>query len=145
MSNNLRTLLQTCLIAAATVTATHALADGIPGEPPAPGPVEVRRAPDCVGDLPQAYTIVLEGFTGREMMLIEEYLAAFHCYDHMRPLQVTYRHAEYWYEAQTEPMRLYQSSRSMLRAMHLTGNVQFTGSVMRIIKFGAHAEDPETK
>ena len=144
MSTKLRTLLQTCLIAAASLTASHALADGIPGEQSEAD--KIQRAPDCVvGALPQAYTVVLDGFTGREMMLIEEYLAAFRCFDHMRPLQVTYEHAEYWYESQTDPMRLYQSSRSMLRAMHLSGNVQFTGSVMRIVKVGAHAEEPDTK
>ena len=141
MSTKLRTLLQTCLIAAASLTASHALADGIPGEQSEADRVQVH----CVGALPQAYTVVLDGFTGREMMVIEEHLAAFRCFDHMRPLQVTYEHAEYWYESQTDPMGLYQSTRSMLRAMHLTGNVQFTGSVMRIVKFGAHAEESDTK
>jgi hypothetical protein len=132
------------LIATASLTTSHALADGIPGEQS--DKVQVQRAPDCVvGALPQAYTVVLDGFTGREMMVIEEHLAAFRCFDHMHPLQVTYRHAEYWYESQTDPMGLYQSTRSMLRAMHLTGNVQFTGSVMRIVNFGAHAEESDTK
>src|SRR6516225_1903937 len=87
MSTKLRTLLQTCLIAAASLTASHALADGIPGEQSEAD--KIQRAPDCVvGALPQAYTVVLDGFTSREMMLIEEYLAAFRCFDHMRPLQV---------------------------------------------------------
>jgi hypothetical protein len=149
MNPKLRTLLQTCLIAAASVTASHAMADGfgITGEPDAKG-VQVQRAQplaqDCVG-MPQAYTVVLDGFTSRETMLIEEYLAAFRCFDHMRALQVSARYSEYWYESQTDPLRLYRNSRTMLRSMHLAGNVQFAGNVMRIVKIGSRAERLDTK
>lgn len=87
----------------------------------------------CV-NLPTAYVVRLSGFSAGEVQAIEEYLRAFGCYLHHRPVRATASQAEYWYETRADSARLNRNMRLMLEHMSTTGQVSFAGNTFSITK-----------
>jgi hypothetical protein len=124
------------VVALTATSAAKADGMGLPDQSYA-RPDRFRPAVEDCGGFPTAYTVVLDGFNDREMAHIEEYLAAFKCFDHMRPLRMSMGYAAYWYEGQSDALRLFRNLRIMLTQMNITGQVQFGGNVVRVIKVAA--------
>jgi hypothetical protein len=128
------------LVVVALTAASSAKADGmgVPDEPFASPDRIYPYVEDC-GGFPAAYTVVLDGFNERETERIEDYLITFKCFEHMRPLRLSMGHAAYWYQAQTDSLRLFRNLRMMLHHMQITGQVQFAGGVVRVVKVANQA------
>ena len=108
-----------------------------PGPLPGPGVGAIVHAPaDGCNGFPQAFTVILDGFNNQELTKAEEYMAAFKCFDHMRPVQVRASVSEYWYETQTDAARLNHSLRVMLDHMGLPGQISVAGNVVKVVKIG---------
>ncbi|WP_407529201.1 hypothetical protein [Methylobacterium oryzisoli] len=97
------------------------------GEAP---PAGVTAAPgtEACGGLPTAYVVRLNGFSAQEVQAAEEYMAAFRCYEHHRPVRSGASAAEYWYETRSDSARLGRNLRLMLEHMSAPGQVQFSGN-----------------
>ena len=82
---------------------------------------------DC-GGRPTAYTLVFDNFNSEEITQVEEYLVAFKCYDHHRPVGAgsATRH-EYWYETNGDQARLNRNLRIMLEAMRIKAQINTSG------------------
>lgn len=103
--------------------------------PPAPaGNAAVAAAPggEACGGLPSAYVVKLNGFSAQEVQAAEEYMAAFRCYEHHRPVRAGGATAEYWYETRSDSARLGRNLRLMLEHMSAPGQVQFSGNTFVI-------------
>ncbi|MDV2985949.1 UNVERIFIED_CONTAM: hypothetical protein Q9R58_16675 [Methylobacteriaceae bacterium AG10] len=101
------------------------LPNALPGaEPP---PAAVAGGESC-GGLPTAYVVRLNGFSPQEVQAAEEYMAAFRCYEHHRPVRSGGASAEYWYETRSDSARLGRNLRLMLEHMSAPGQVQFSGN-----------------
>ena len=101
------------------------LPNALPGaEPP---PAAVAGGESC-GGLPTAYVVRLNGFSPQEVQAAEEYMAAFRCYEHHRPVRSSGASAEYWYETRSDSARLGRNLRLMLEHMSAPGQVQFSGN-----------------
>jgi hypothetical protein len=87
----------------------------------------------CV-NLPTAFVIRLNGFSTSEVEAIEEYLRAFGCYLHHRPIRSTASQAEYWYETRADSARLNRNMQLMLEHMSTVGQVSFAGNIFNITK-----------
>ncbi|CAO4151995.1 hypothetical protein [Methylorubrum aminovorans] len=102
-----------------------ALPNALPGaEPP---PAAAAGGESC-GGLPTAYVVRLTGFSPQEVQAAEEYMAAFRCYEHHRPVRSGGATAEYWYETRSDSARLGRNLRLMLEHMSAPGQVQFSGN-----------------
>ncbi|WP_244473108.1 hypothetical protein [Methylobacterium sp. Leaf100] len=101
--------------------------------PPLAGgaPAAVPGGEAC-GGLPTAYTVKLSGFSAQEVQAAEEYMAAFRCYEHHRPVRSGGASAEYWYETRSDSARLGRNLRLMLEHMSAPGQVQFSGNTFVI-------------
>ncbi|KQP32956.1 hypothetical protein ASF27_16695 [Methylobacterium sp. Leaf102] len=101
--------------------------------PPLAGgaPAAVPGGEAC-GGLPTAYTVKLSGFSAQEVQAAEEYMAAFRCYEHHRPVRSGGASAEYWYETRSDSARLGRNLRLMLEHMSAPGQVQFSGNIFVI-------------
>jgi hypothetical protein len=88
------------------------------------------------GSMPTAYVIRVTGFQGSEVQQIEEYLRAFSCYTHQRPVRATAAQAEYWYETRSDSARLNRNLRLMLEHMNAGGQVSFAGNTFTVNKVG---------
>ncbi|RVU12548.1 hypothetical protein [Methylobacterium oryzihabitans] len=127
-------------IAADVAAALTAKLDGVvaprraDAAPPAPGglapalPAGPAAAGEPCGGLPTAYTVRLSGFSPQEVQAVEEYMAAFRCYEHHRPVRASGAGAEYWYETRSDSARLGRNLRLMLEHMSAPGQVQFSGN-----------------
>ena len=93
-------------------------------EPPPPAAAGVESC----GGLPTAYIVRLTGFSPQEVQAAEEYMAAFRCYEHHRPVRSGGATAEYWYETRSDSARLGRNLRLMLEHMSAPGQVQFSGN-----------------
>lgn len=82
------------------------------------------------GGLPTAFTVRLDGFSPQEVQAAEEYMAAFRCYEHHRPVRAGGASAEYWYETRSDSARLTRNLRLMLDHMSAPGQVQFSGNTI---------------
>ncbi|MBB5763530.1 hypothetical protein ABEV34_01000 [Methylorubrum rhodesianum] len=103
----------------------NALPNALPGaEPP---PAAAAGGESC-GGLPTAYVVRLNGFSPQEVQAAEEYMAAFRCYEHHRPVRSGGATAEYWYETRSDSARLGRNLRLMLEHMSAPGQVQFSGN-----------------
>ena len=91
-------------------------------------------AGDTCGGLPTAYVIRLSGFTPQETQAVEEYVSAFRCYEHHRPVRAGAGGAEYWYETRSDPARLNRNLRLMLEHMNAPGQVSFSGNTFVVSK-----------
>ena len=87
---------------------------------------------EACGGLPTAYTVKLNGFSAQEVQAAEEYMAAFRCYEHHRPVRASGASAEYWYETRSDSARLGRNLRLMLEHMSAPGQVQFSGNTFVI-------------
>ncbi|KQQ14607.1 hypothetical protein ASF53_08200 [Methylobacterium sp. Leaf123] len=83
---------------------------------------------ESCGGLPTAYVVRLSGFSAQEVQAAEEYMAAFRCYEHHRPVRASGATAEYWYETRSDSARLGRNLRLMLEHMSAPGQVQFSGN-----------------
>ncbi len=72
--------------------------------------------------------VKLNGFSTQEVQAAEEYMAAFRCYEHHRPVRASGASAEYWYETRSDSARLGRNLRLMLEHMSAPGQVQFSGN-----------------
>ena len=106
----------------------------LPG--PGVGPIVHAPADGCNNGFPQAFTVILDGFNNQELTKAEEYMAAFKCFDRMRPVTVRASVSEYWYETQTDAARLNHSLRVMLDHMGLPGQISIAGNVVKVVKIG---------
>ena len=97
------------------------------GEAPPAGAVAAPGTEAC-GGLPTAYVVRLNGFSAQEVQAAEEYMAAFRCYEHHRPVRSGASAAEYWYETRSDSARLGRNLRLMLEHMSAPGQVQFSGN-----------------
>ncbi|MGN8096113.1 MULTISPECIES: hypothetical protein [Methylobacterium] len=104
--------------------------------PPDPAPIggAVTAAPGAegCGGLPSAYVVRLNGFSNQEVQAAEEYMAAFRCYEHHRPVRASGASTEYWYETRSDSARLGRNLRLMLEHMSAPGQVQFSGNTFVI-------------
>jgi hypothetical protein len=110
---------------------------GAVGEPPQSRSVTaLMPAGDVQGctHLPTAFVIRLNGFSASEVEAIEEYLRAFGCYLHNRPIRATASQAEYWYETRADSARLNRNMHLMLEHMSTPGQVSFAGNTFNITK-----------
>jgi len=85
-------------------------------------------------NLPTAFVIRLNGFSTGEVQAIEEYLRAFGCYLHHRPVRATVSQAEYWYETRADSARLNRNMQLMLEHMSTAGQVSFAGNTFNVTK-----------
>jgi hypothetical protein len=92
-----------------------------------------RDGQGCL-NLPTAFVIRLNGFSADEVQAIEEYLRAFGCYLHHRPVRATASQTEYWYETRADSARLNRNVRLMLEHMSTPGQVSFAGNTFSITK-----------
>jgi hypothetical protein len=88
------------------------------------------------GGLPTAFVIRVTGFEATEVLAIEEYLRAFSCYSHQRPVRATPAQSEYWYETRADSARLNRNLRLMLEHMDAGGQVSFAGNTFTVTKIG---------
>lgn len=107
---------------------------GAPAGDAAPAAPVVGAGPatggEGCGGLPTAYTVRLDGFSPQEVQAAEEYMAAFRCYEHHRPVRAGGASAEYWYETRSDSARLTRNLRLMLDHMSAPGQVQFSGNTI---------------
>lgn len=99
---------------------------------PTPAPGAVAAPGEGCGGLPSAYVVRLNGFSAQEVQAAEEYMAAFRCYEHHRPVRASGAGAEYWYETRSDSARLGRNLRLMLEHMSAPGQVQFSGNTFVI-------------
>ncbi|MGX7708940.1 hypothetical protein [Methylobacterium sp. Gmos1] len=103
-----------------------------PGAASIPGavaaPIAGGPTVEACGGLPTAYVVRLNGFSAQEVQAAEEYMAAFRCYEHHRPVRAGASAAEYWYETRSDSARLGRNLRLMLEHMSAPGQVQFSGN-----------------
>ncbi|MGX9978676.1 hypothetical protein [Methylobacterium fujisawaense] len=107
---------------------------GAPAGDAAPAAPVVGGGPAAGGEgcggLPTAFTVRLDGFSPQEVQAAEEYMAAFRCYEHHRPVRAGGASAEYWYETRSDSARLTRNLRLMLDHMSAPGQVQFSGNTI---------------
>ena len=65
---------------------------------------------------------------------IEDNLVTFSGYKKYRPVEVTMRKAEYWYQTGSDSARLNRNLRKMLRHMGVKGRITFSGSKFNVKK-----------
>ncbi|MFJ7437839.1 hypothetical protein ACIQW5_09315 [Methylorubrum thiocyanatum] len=107
----------------------NTLPPALPGAEPPPA---AAAAGESCGGLPTAYVVRLTGFSPQEVQAAEEYMAAFRCYEHHRPVRSGGATAEYWYETRSDSARLGRNLRLMLEHMSAPGQVQFSGNTFVI-------------
>ena len=101
---------------------------------PLPSRKAAPKAKSILAAAPRGYALVLEGFTPRDVMGMEEYLVVFRDYARHRPVRASARHHEFWYESGAPSGRLYRNLQKMLDHMGLRGRVDFVGNVFTIAK-----------
>ncbi len=84
--------------------------------------------------MPEAYSLVFEGFSAEEVFEIEEYLVVFSGYRHHRPVSTTQRRHEYWYETGIARGRLNRNLNKMLDYLNMPGQVDLAGNVFTVTK-----------
>jgi hypothetical protein len=93
----------------------------------------VAGAEGC-GGLPSAFVLRFTGFAPEEVQAIEEYMAAFRCYEAHRPVRQSGASAEYWYETRSDSARLTRNLRTMLDHMSAPGQIQFSGNTVVVTR-----------
>ncbi|GLS47101.1 hypothetical protein [Methylobacterium brachythecii] len=99
-----------------------------PDAPVAGGAVAAAPGGESCAGLPTAYVVKFNGFSSQEVQAAEEYMSAFRCYEHHRPVRSGAASAEYWYETRSDSARLGRNLRLMLEHMSAPGQVQFSGN-----------------
>ena len=86
------------------------------------------------GGIPQAYTVVFDGFNKTDINDIEEYLVVFSGYKRHRPTYSSPRRHEVWYESDISSGRLNRNLKKMLDHLDLRGTVTFSGNSFTVKK-----------
>ncbi len=86
--------------------------------------------------LSTAYTLTFVGFDMAEITEIEDRVAAFDGYEHIRPISTSLKTNEYWYETSIPSAQLNRGLRLMLKDMDTSGRVSFGGSRFLVEKIG---------
>lgn len=86
------------------------------------------------GNLPSAYTLIFNGFSGKETEQIEELFVSFSGYKSHRPISLSSRNAEYWYQTSSKSAQLNRSLWKMTRNLGIEMRLTFSGSEFRIQK-----------
>ena len=86
------------------------------------------------GGIPQAYSLIFDGFNKTDINDIEEYLVIFSGYKRHRPTYSSPRRHEVWYESEINNGRLNRNLRKMLDHLDLRGTVTFSGNSFTVKK-----------
>ena len=79
-----------------------------------------------------AYTIVIDGFSSRDIGAIEEELMSLNGYYKHRISMTSYTHTEYWYQSDLGSAALDRAIHNMLNDLGLAGVVQFSGNTFTL-------------
>ena len=99
---------------------------------------EKRRADkddEIRSGLATAYSLAFSGFDIREINAIEDMLAAFRGYEHLRTVSTSLRTHEYWYESSAGSARLNRNLRLMLNDLGITARVAYAGNTFTVEKY----------
>lgn len=99
---------------------------------------EKRRADkddEIRSGLATAYSLTFSGFDSREINAIEDMLAAFRGYEHLRTVSTSLRTHEYWYESSAGSARLNRNLRLMLNDLGITARVAYAGNTFTVEKY----------
>jgi hypothetical protein len=76
----------------------------------------------------------LIGYSADELRAIEEYLSAFKCYEHHRPMRANVSQVEYWYETRVDVARINRNLHLMFDHMNSNGQITFAANAFVISK-----------
>ena len=76
--------------------------------------------------LPNAYTLIFDGYTSEDMKLAEEYFVAFSAYQKHRATSVSPRRRQYWYQSCIDSGRLARNLHEMIKFMNMPSTVNFS-------------------
>lgn len=102
------------------------------------------------GGFSTAYTVIVDGFTVKEVMALEEQLAALGGYESHRVIYAGARRSEWWYQTSMKSAVLNRNIQTMLKTAGLRGVVQFSGNTYTVKKItlrgsGGHSEGSTRK
>lgn len=86
------------------------------------------------GGIPQAYTLVFDGFNETDYNDIEEYLVVFSGYKRHRPTYSSPRRNEVWYESDISSGRLNRNLKKMMDHLDVRATVTFSGNTFTLKK-----------
>jgi hypothetical protein len=98
-----------------------------------PGQTVAGEESGCSG-LPSAHIVRLIDYSPDELRAIEEYLSAFKCYEHHRPMRASVSQVEYWYETRADVARINRNLRLMLDHMNSNGQISLSANTFVISK-----------
>ncbi|MGH1486847.1 MAG: hypothetical protein ACRBCI_11545 [Cellvibrionaceae bacterium] len=102
---------------------------------------------DGTGDhnsaLPNAYTIIFSNFTEDEVAEVEEFMLNFSGYKTHRPVYISKRRAEFWYETSLRSAVMNGNIKRMLDHLDLNSRVQFSGNTFTIQRITLRGESRE--
>jgi len=115
------------------------------GGPPPGGPIErdIRGPREAIGDAAgctavgfgaNPFVLRFRNFDSREINRLEEYMTAFRCYEHHRPIRCDALVCEYWYETSADQARLQRNLRIALEYLDVKGQVSSQGNTIVIEK-----------
>jgi hypothetical protein len=121
--------------------------------PPGPGPGPEGALGDASGPPPQVreaigdpagcramgfggnpFVLRFRGFGPHELTRLEEYMSAFQCYEHHRPIRADAILTEFWYETGSDQARLQRNLRIALEHLDVKGQVSSSGNTILIDK-----------
>ena len=90
---------------------------------------------DSESCIPNAYTLVLDGFGTDEVTEIEDFMVRdFQGYKAHRPIYTSLTRQEYWYKTCSDSARLNRNLRKMLNYLEVEGRVSFAGNIYTVEK-----------
>jgi len=113
------------------------------GPPPPPVDREIRRPREALGDPAgcsapgfgsNPFVLRFRNFESREINQLEEYMTAFRCYEHHRPIRCDALVCEYWYETSAQQAALQRNLRIALEYLDVKGQVSSQGNTILIDK-----------
>jgi hypothetical protein len=88
----------------------------------------------CTSMAGSPYVLRFRNFDSREINRLEEYMSAFRCYEHHRPIRSDPAVTEYWYETRADQARLQRNLRIALEYLDVKGQVSSSGNTILIEK-----------
>lgn len=89
---------------------------------------------DSKGGFSTAYTVIFDGFTVDEVLVMEDYIAEFSGYESHRVIYTGGRRSEWWYETSMRSASLNRNFTQLLNKVGVRGVVQFSGNTYTIKK-----------
>jgi hypothetical protein len=80
------------------------------------------------------FVLRFRDFDSREINRLEEYMTAFRCYEHHRPIRCDPVVCEYWYETSSDQARLQRNLRIAIEYLGVEGQVSSSGNTILIQK-----------